>query len=146
MRYFEDFKVGESKIFNDSYHITEEEIIEFGERWDPQPFHTDREAAKDSIFGGLVASSGHIINASIRIGLLEGKAAAVSALGFNKMKMIAPVRPGDVLTKKETVLESRLSNSRPDCGIVNALAEIHNQKGELACTFEAAFLVLLRPA
>ena len=145
MRYFEDFKVGESKVFEDSYLMTEEEIIEFGQRWDPQTFHTDKEAAKDSIFGGLVASSGHIINASIRIGLLEDPADAVSALGFNKMKMAAPVRPGYVLKKYETILEARLSKSHSACGIVNALVEIKNQKEELACTFEAAFLVRCRP-
>ncbi len=107
--------------------------------------YQDKEAAKDSIFGGLVSSSGHIINVAIRIGMLENKAAAVSALGFNNMKMVIPTRPGDILRKRETILETRLSGSRPDCGIVTALAETINQNDELVCTFEAAFLVLLRP-
>ena len=141
MRYFEDFNIGETKLFNDTYHVTEEEIMEFGNRWDPQPFHIDKEAAKDSIFKGLVASSGHIIVASMRVAMMEEPAAAVSALGFDRMKMLVPVRPDDVLRKKETILETRLSNSRPGCGIVRALAEIINQKDELVCSFEAAFLV-----
>lgn len=141
MRYFEDFNVGDSKVFKDTYVFSEEEIIEVGNRWDPQPFHIDKEAAKASEFGGLVASSAHIFAAFVRIGAIEEAAAAVSALGFNKVRMLLPVRPGDALNKTEKVLEARLSNSRPGCGILNMLIEMHNQKQELVFSTESAFII-----
>ena len=71
MRYFEDFIPGERYRLPGSHHFTEEEIMEFAGRWDPQPFHIDREAAADSIFGGVVACSSHIIAASIAIAVTE---------------------------------------------------------------------------
>ncbi len=145
MRYFEDFNVGDSKTFKDTYTFTEEEIIEVGQRWDPQPFHVDKEAAKQSMFGGLVAASTHVFAAYCRIGVMELPTAAVSALGFNNLKMLTPVRPGDVLRKTETVLEARLSNSRPDCGILSMQADLHNQRNELVFTAETAFIIRCKP-
>ena len=145
MRYFEDFNVGDSKTFKDTYLFTEEEIIEVGQRWDPQPFHVDKEAAKQSMFGGIVAASVHLFAAYCRIGVKELPAAAVSALGFNNLKMLMPVRPGDVLRKTETVLEARLSNSRPDCGILSMQADLHNQRDELVFTAETAFIIRCKP-
>lgn len=141
MRYFEDFKVGDSLLFTDRYLFTEEEIIEVGQRWDPQPFHIDKEAAKESIFGGLVAASTHLFAAYCRIGIKEYPTAAVSALGFNNVKTLLPVRPGDVLRKTEVVLESRLSNSKPGCGILRMRADLHNQNDELVFSAETAFIV-----
>ena len=146
MRYYEDFIAGATYRLPGSYHFTEDEIIEFAQRWDPQPFHTDKNAAAESIFGGLVACSSHIITASIAIAVTnaENESAAVSNLGFKEIRMVAPVRPGDTLYSVEEILETRLSNSRPDCGIVVFRNDIYNQRDELAASFQTAALFLRR--
>ena len=125
--------------------VTEEEIIEFGTRWDSHPFHVDPEAAKNSVFGGLVASSTHLF--SVSIGLWnnlnvkdEDREAVVSALGFNNMKLKVPARQGDQLQAKTTVIKKRDSNSRPDLGILVFRNEIKNQNDELVLVYESAVL------
>ena len=132
-------------MFDDHYIFTEEEIISFASKWDPQPFHIDPVAAKDSIFKGIVACSSHIITAGIRIGIDEDPAAAVTALGFSNMKVLNPVRPGDVLRSREHVLDKRLSNSYPNCGIMNCRCEIINQRDEVVLDYESAFIIKCRP-
>lgn len=144
MRYFEDLKVGEKRTFEDSYKFTEEEIIAFASHWDPQPFHTDKKAAAESMFGGLVACSSHIIAAAIRVGIDEDPVAAVSALGFSNMKVLAPVRPGDIIKANEDILEARLSRSHPGCGIVTARGEISNQNKEVVFIYDTAMIVRCR--
>ena len=147
MLYFEDVTLGEEIIFDAVYHVTEEEIIEVGNRWDPQPFHIDPAAAKDSIFGGIVACSSHIITAAIAIAVTEpeNESAAVSNLGFEKIRMAAPVRPGDTLYSVEEILETRVSNSRPDCGIVSFRNDIYNQSDEMVASIQTAALFLRQP-
>lgn len=147
MRYYEDFQPGKSYRLPGSYHFTEDEIIEFATRWDPQPFHIDRTAAADSIFGGIVACSSHIITASIAIAVTEpeNESAAVSNLGFKEIRMAAPVRPGDTLYSVEEILETRVSKSRPDCGIVVFRNDIHNQHDKMVASFQTAALFLRRP-
>lgn len=146
MRYFEDFVPGNKVKMKGGYDFSEDEIIEFASRWDPQPFHVDREAAADSIFGGIVACSSHIIAAAISIGNMddESASAAVSALGFREIKLFAPVRPGDTLSSVEEVLDTRLSKSRPGCGIVVFRNSNFNQRDELVIRFEVAALVRCR--
>lgn len=146
MRYFEDFVTGNTVRMKGSYHFSEDEIIEFASRWDPQPFHVDREAAAASIFGGVVACSSHIIAAAISIGTRDDElaSAAVSALGFREIKLFVPVRPGDTLVSVEEVLETRLSRSRPGCGIVVFLNCIFNQREEQVIRFEGAALIKCR--
>jgi acyl dehydratase len=142
MRYYEDFEVGSRYPLSGSYDITEEEIIEFASRWDPQPFHIDKAAAEKSIFGGIVACSSHIITASIAIATTnpQDASAAVSNLGFKEIRMIAPVRPGDSLHSVEEILHSRLSASRPDCGIVTFQNDIYNQREEMVASFQTSAL------
>lgn len=146
MRYFEDFVVGSKIALKGSHQFTEEEIIEFATRWDPQPFHIDRQAAEKSIFGGIVACSSHIITASISIPVWDdnGATAALSALGFNDIKLSAPVRPGDTLCSFEEVLQTRLSKSHPGCGIVVFRNTISNQKDERVISFETAAIIRCR--
>lgn len=148
MRYFEDFIVGSRIALQGSHQFSEQEIIEFASRWDPQPFHIDRQAAAESIFGGIVACSSHIITASISIPAQEddGGTAAVSALGFKEIKLFSPVRPGDTISSFEEVLEARLSKSHPGCGIVAFRNSISNQKDELVIRFETAALFKCRPS
>jgi acyl dehydratase len=147
MRYFEDLNVGRKLSLKGSYTFSEEEIIEFATRWDPQPFHIDPKAAAKSIFGGIVACSSHIITASISIPVRDDQAAtaAVSALGFKEIRISAPVRPGDTLYSLEEVQEARLSKSHPGCGIVVFGNRISNQNEALVVTFETAAIVKCRP-
>ena len=151
MKYFEDFSLGQVQHSPRTHRVTEEEIIEFGTRWDSQPFHVDKVAAKQTEFGGLVASSTHLF--AIAIGLWndpdlpkEERTAAISALGFNNMKLRAPARPADVLKSSTTVLAKRDSASRPNAGILVFLNEVMNQADELVFEFESAALYAKRPA
>lgn len=150
MLYFEDVKLGLELTFDAVYHVTEEEIMEVGNRWDPQPFHIDREAAKDSIFGGLVASSGHVFLIWVSMGndeIDKDKAIrSVSALGFNNLQWHAPIRPGDAIKSSFRITEARESKSRPELGVVKSDNRMFNQNDETVFTLECAFLVPKRPA
>ena len=145
MYYYEDLLIGQEVIFEDEYHVTQEEIIEVGQRWDPRPFHTDPEAAKESIFGGLVASSAHIFSIYVRIGNAEvdrdKQSAAVSALGFNNLQWHAPVRPDDTLRSAYTVISARESKSRRNLGVVNTTCRLFNQNNEIVFTADSAYLI-----
>lgn len=145
MRYLEDINVGDQTCFEGGYHVTEDEIIEVGRRWDPHPFHVDPEAAKETIFGGLVASSAHIFAIWVSLGrteIDEDKAiASVSALGFDRLQWHVPVRPGDVLRKRQIVKKVRESKSKPDLGVVSIGETVFNQSDETVFTLECSFLV-----
>lgn len=146
MRYFEDFEVGVWQE-NGSYEVTEAEIIEVAERWDPQPFHVDPVAAAESPFGGLVACSAHLFSISCVLASKvpdERKAAAVSALGFDAMRLHSPARPGDVLTSRSLLIETRRSKSKPHLGIVRSRTELTNQRGEQVFSLEGAALIECR--
>ena len=145
MRYLEDLCVGDETCFDGGYEVTEGEIIEVGMRWDPHPFHTDPEAAKGTIFGGLVASSAHIFAIWVSLGrskIDEGKCiASVSALGFDKLQWHVPVRPGDTLRKRQIVVAVRESKSKPDLGVVSIEETVFNHADETVFTLECSFLV-----
>jgi len=146
MYYQEDFVVGQVGECVEKYVVTEDEIMEVGRRWDPRPFHTDREAAAKSFFGGLVACSAHLFAILCWLSHhMEEPTAGVSGLGWNNIKMHAPVRPNDEISCKVKCLESRPSKKQPDCGIVTVQNDLFNQKGELVYSAECSFLVMRRP-
>ena len=147
MKYFEDLAVGQEWVHKGSYTLTETEIREVGERWDPQPFHIDPVAAEASLFGGLVASSVHLFALMVAIGTAPGEEpmAAVSALGFDNVRNHTPARPGDELRLRVTVLEARASKSRPELGIFRCSRELVNQRGEVVFSDESAALIRRRP-
>lgn len=146
MRYFEDYTEGESEMADAVYHITTAEIMEVGKRWDPQPFHIDPQAAEASFYGGLVASSAHLFVIHCWFGQhYKEHPAAISALGFNNIKLYAPVRPGDIISQKATWISTRPSESRPDCGILEAVSELYNQNGEKVFSVGTAILMQRRP-
>lgn len=149
MLYFEDVEPGKDVTFDGVYHVTEAEIIEVGTRWDPQPFHIDPEAAKQSIFGGLVASSAHVFAIWVSMGnddIDKDKAiASVSALGFNNLQWHAPIRPGDAIRSSFRITGARASRSRPELGIVKSDNRMFNQDDVTVFTLECAFLVPRRP-
>lgn len=149
MRYFEDFVVGSVDEKSETYLVTQDEIIEMGERWDPQPFHTDPVAATDSLFGGLVACSAHVFAISCALHSKvpdDEKTAAVSALGFDQLRLLAPVRPCDELRARSEITDARRSQSRPGVGIVSSRGELRNQRDEVVFTIASAALIRCRPA
>jgi acyl dehydratase len=130
--YWEDFYVGQVREIG-GYSLTEEEIIEFARKYDPQPFHTNKDKARQSPFGGLIASGWQTASMAMRmlcdLYLLES--ASLGSPGVDEVRWVKPVRPGDTLRIKTTVLEARASNSRPDMGTVRSRSEVYNQNGEL---------------
>jgi acyl dehydratase len=143
--FFEDIEVGATARVGE-YEVTEAEILEFGRRFDPRPFHTDARAAGASEFGALVASDCHVF--CIRSWLsshLSPRPALIAGLGLEQLDLPAPVRAGDRLSMRVEYLEKRLSRSRPDRGIVRMRNTIVNQRDEPVMTLVAKLLVPVRP-
>jgi acyl dehydratase len=139
VRFFEDFAVGYTMELGSYPPLTEEAIIAFGREWDPQPFHTDPERAKASIFGGLIASGWHTGAIAMRLlcdGLLN-HARSQGSPGLDQIRFLRPVRPGDVLSGRYTVLVTEPSPRRPTIGRVKGRTELRNQRDELVLTIEA---------
>jgi len=146
MWYLEDYWVDKIIPSVEPYRVTEEEIIEVGHRWDPRPYHTDPAAAAGSLFGGVVACSAHLFCiVSWLAHHVEDHTAAVTGLGWNNIKMHAPVRPGDEISLKARCIEARPSKTRPDCGVVTCRDELLNQRGELVFQADISFLMERRP-
>jgi acyl dehydratase len=141
MRHFEDVEVGSTATFG-SYDVTAEEIKEFAEKYDPQPFHTDEAVASESMFGGLVASGWHTMAMCMRmITEQPDPLAALAGVEVNHIKWRKPVRPGDTLHLRTEVLEKRPSKSRDDRGYVTTAGEAVNGDDEVVATFEVVALV-----
>ena len=138
MRYFEDFAVGEVTELG-SVSVSEEEIVEFASRYDPQPFHVDPEAAKTSPYGGLIASGWHttalFMGMFVRAILLD--AASLGSSGVEEIRWTAPVRPGDTLTARSTITDVQASQTNPARGTVFTTNEVFNQHGQLVMTLKA---------
>ena len=134
--HFEDFAIGESVVFGRK-HVTREEIIAFAREFDPQPFHLEEAAARDSLLGGLAASGWHTCGMLMRMICDDylNRSAGMGGAGIDEVKWLKPVRPGDTLSAKRTCLESRASASRPDMGIVKLFYEVFNQHGETVMTW-----------
>ncbi|SRR5579884_1385640 len=135
MYYYEDFHVGDTFDFG-PLSVTEEEIIAFARQFDPQYFHLDPERAKDSIYGGLIASGWHVGALFTRMyvdGLLN-EMAGMGSPGLEQIRWQQPVRPGDTLRGHLTVVEARVSKSRPEMGILRVNCEMFNQDHELVMT------------
>ena len=136
-RFWEDFKVGEVEQIGGK-KVERDEVIDFARQFDPQPFHVDEVAAKQSMYGGLIASGWHTCSMVMRMMcdayLLQS--ASVGSPGIDNLKWLKPVRPGDTIRAQRTTLESRTSKSRPEIGIVRNLWEVFNQEGELVMTME----------
>jgi acyl dehydratase len=141
-RYFEDYLPGAVHEFG-SITIGEAEIIEFARNFDPQPFHTDPEAAIQSSFGGLIASGWHTASLTMRL-LVDhyvSRAASLGSPGVDELRWRKPVRPGDTLSVRVTVIECRLSRSKPGQGTVRSYVEALNQNREVVMTWKGMGLV-----
>ena len=143
--YFEDFTPGR-EFRTDGVTITEGQILDFALAFDPQPFHLDAEAAKETIFGGLIASGFHTMALTFRL-FAQTRALAACSLGspgVDELRWLRPVRPGDTLRATVTVQEQRPSTSKPDRGIVRLLWTALNQRGEPVLTMTSMQLVKRR--
>lgn len=145
-RWFEDYVPGSVHEFG-SLRVEEAEVVAFARRFDPQTFHTSEEAARETEYGGLIASGWHTAAMMMRLyaeHYLPREATLVSP-GVDELRWTRPVRPGDELSIRVTVLEARPSRSRPDRGIVRSHVEVLNQRREVVMTLTAANFFLRRP-
>jgi acyl dehydratase len=147
MRYLEDFREGQ--VFELGQEtITEEEILQFARRFDAQPFHVDKEAARKSIYGGLIASGWHTASFFMALlvrGLLYD-VASMGAGGIDEMRWLKPVRPGDTLRGRLTALATRPSTKYSDRGLLTVLGELFNQKEERVLTIRWSAMIARRPS
>lgn len=146
--YLEDFHSGQ--IFNGStrIHVDEDAIKTFAAAFDPQPFHLDEEAAKDSIFAGLAASGWHTSALTMRL-LVDSDvkvAGGLIGLGLKELRWPRPVRPGDELRVRMEVLAVRESRSRPQQGLVTMRTTTLNQADEVVQESVNTLIVPRRPS
>ncbi|HLT76063.1 MAG TPA: MaoC family dehydratase [Ferrovibrio sp.] len=145
MQYFEDIIVGASRDTG-SHTFTQDAIIAFAKQFDPQPFHIDPEAAKDSNFGGIIASGWHTAATVMRL-LVDSAIdleASLGSPGFDDLSWLKPVRPGDTIRARLTCIEKTPSKSRPGIGSARFLVEVFNQKDELVMKFISIGLMRFR--
>ena len=144
-RYFEDYEPGRVYEFG-SITVSEDEIIEFAERYDPQIFHVNPDLARKSVFSGLIASGWHTAALAMRL-LVDHFISHVAALGSpgsDELRWLKPVRPGDTLCLRVTIVEARRLQTKPDRGIVRSLVEVLNQDHEVVMTRIAISIILAR--
>jgi len=140
-RYFEDLKDGE-QLHCQPVVITREAIIDFGKKFDPQLFHIDENAARESLFGGLVASSLHTLSACTRVVVeAQGNVAILSGVGMHAAKMFNPVRPDDILSISAWWAELQRSRSKPDRGFASIRCSVTNQRREPVIEYGYRYLI-----
>ncbi len=138
---FEDFTVGQ-RFVSGTHEVTEAQIIEFAQQFDPQPFHLDAEAAVDTALRGLSASGWHTAALTMRLqvdGPMWVKGGIIGAGG--ELAWPAPVRPGDVLRVESEILEVRASRSNAALGVVTAMFATKNQDDVVVQTFRVTMFV-----
>jgi len=144
-RFFEDYEVGAVSELG-SVTVDAEEIVRFARRYDPQPMHTDPTAAAAGPFGGLIASGWQTVGLMMRLVVEQylSPASSLASPGVDELRWLRPVRPGDILSVRLTVLEATRSRSKPDRGVVRALVEVRNQHGEAVMSLKPINLVRCR--
>ena len=153
-RWFEDIPVGEFHVFG-NHTFGEKEIIDFGNKYAPQPMHTDPDIAREGLYKGLVASGWHICAVWMRLmvtymeryatGVRDGRRNG-AGIGFRNMQWLKPVRPGHNLTYTYEIIEKPDKVIRGKWGIIRSRNEAFNQYGELVFTFEIDILAERKPA
>lgn len=145
-RYFDDFAEGQVFAFG-KIEVSEAEALEFARNFDPQSIHIDKEAAAAGPFGGLILSGWHTCALMMRLyaeNILDD-ASSLASPGIDELRWLKPVRPGDALSLRVTVMEARRSRSKPDRGIVTNRVEVLNQHGEAVMTLKPMNLMRCRP-
>jgi acyl dehydratase len=144
--YYNDFAVGQRMESARSITIEKADALGFARLYDPQPYHIDEEAAKETMFGALIVSGWHTSAVSMRLKLetdLRYIAGGLLGLGVEHLRWPRPTKPGDSLRIVITILEKRLSNSKPDKGIIKYKLETWNQDNELVMEMVTAVIVPL---
>ncbi|MGA8576167.1 MAG: MaoC family dehydratase [Candidatus Cybelea sp.] len=145
-RFFEDYSAGDSYVFG-PISLSAAEIVEFGRRYDPQYLHVDPERARRGPYGGLIASGWQTISTAMRLFvdrfLPDG--ASLGSPGVEDLRWMKPVRPGDALRIRVTVVQTRVSKSKPDRGLVETLVEVLNGRDEVVATMRAINFMARRP-
>jgi acyl dehydratase len=146
MYYFEDFRVGDAFDLGNTT-VTEEEIVAFAQRYDPQPFHVSAELAQKSPFSGLIASGLQTMALFMRlfVDVILNNAISLASPGADEIRWLKPVYPGDVLNARLTVVESTPSRSRPEMGIVRFKWEMLNQADERVLTLQSTHFLGRKP-
>jgi acyl dehydratase len=145
-RYFEDYVPGDVHTFG-SILVEADEVMSFARRYDPQVFHTDPEAAKRTPFGGLIASGWLTAGLMMRLYYEHflTHVASFGSPGISDLRWLKPVRPGDELSVRVTILEARVSKSKPDRGLVTSLIEVLNQANDVVMTLNVVNIMGRRP-
>jgi len=144
-RFFEDYTEGAMYEFG-SVTVKEEEIIEFARQYDPQPFHTNPDIAQTTGFGGIVASGWHTAGMAMKL-LVENYLPGRSALGspgVDQLRWHKPVRPGDILSVRVTIIETKQSRSNPARGLLRTFVEVMNQQREVVTSWRGMMVLLRR--
>lgn len=146
-RYFEDYVEG-TVVDCGTVAVDEAEIIEFGRRFDPQPFHADPEASARGPFGGVIASGWHTGSLMMRLFVHRyiSSVASLGSPGASELAWPRPVRAGDVLRVQITVLEARRSRSKPDRGLIQSWIEVFNQHDQPVMTMKVINMLSCRSA
>jgi len=144
-RYFEDYVPGAVFEYGE-VPVTEAEIVEFARRFDPQYIHVDRERAIQGPFGGLIASGWHTAAMMMRL-IVDNflpKSASLGSPGIDELRWLHPVRPGDVLSVRLSILEATRSRSKPDRGVVRTLCEVLSQDREVVMSLKGMNIIACR--
>ncbi len=145
-RWLNDYRPGEVFEFGE-YQVSEKEIVDFARQYDPQSFHMDPEAAKASPYGGLIASGWMTTALAMRM-MCDHFIPIDSALGspgVDQLRWLLPVRPGDTLRMRASVLDVKPSQSKPDRGVVSIRQEMLNQNAQVVMSLEGKSMHLVRP-
>ena len=144
-RYFEDYVEDDVHRFG-TIAVEPDEIVAFAKRFDPQAMHTDPEAAERGPFGGLIASGWHTAGLMTRLFMDHylTKVASLGSPGADELRWLKPVRPGDTLSVRVTVLKAVPSKSKPDRGAITSFVEVINQAGEVVMTFKVVNIIAKR--
>jgi acyl dehydratase len=144
--YLDDLHVGQ-RFTSATYALDEAQIKEFAVQFDPQPFHTDEQAAKRTFFSGLVASGWHTVAITMRLNVDSGPPLAGGIVGAGgEVSWPAPTRPGDILHVESEVVEITPSRSRPDRGTILLVSQTKNQRGDVVLILKARLVVPRRIA
>jgi acyl dehydratase len=146
-RHFEDYVPGAVFEYGE-IPVTEAEIVAFARRFDPQCIHVDGERAVQGPFGGLIASGWHTAAMMMRL-IVDNflpQHASLGSPGIDELRWLRPVRPGDVLSIRLSILEATRSRSKPDRGVVRTLCEVLNQNREVVLSLKAMNIIACRSA
>ncbi len=144
-RYFGDYQAG--AVYEYGYaSVSEAEIVAFARQFDPQPIHTDPGFAAAGPFGGVIASGWHTAGIMMRLFADHylSRVASLASPGVDELRWANPVRPGDDLRLRTTIVQARRSRSKPDRGLVHTRAELFNQHDQCVLSLTAMNLLLLR--